>query len=102
MIAGGLTMPIKPVSHWHFWWRRWSTWLAFVNAMLQGYIFSQPILLIGLFGFAPDGWRIPIAVSAAVLAFVLPVVVVNLRQPALKEKCDAERPKPAAARRRQR
>jgi len=74
------------VTHWRLWWRRWSTWLAALNSIFVGYVFSQPILVIGLIGFAPGKWQIPLAFGAAFAAFALPVIVTHIRQPALKEK----------------
>ncbi len=77
------------IENWRvLWWRRWSTWLAALNGLFVGYVFSQPILVIGLIGFAPDGWLVPLAVGAAILAFGLPVLVAHISQPKLREKCE--------------
>lgn len=78
---------MRLVNHWRMiWWRRWSTWLAALNGLFVGYVFSQPILVIGLLGFAPDGWLIPLAVGTGFFAFVLPVIVSHISQPKLVEK----------------
>jgi hypothetical protein len=82
---------MKLVQHWRLWWRRWSTWLAAINAIFVGHVFTQPILVVGLIGVAPGKWTIPLAVVTALLAFGLPVLVAHLSQPKLKAKCDAER-----------
>lgn len=88
----------KLIEYWRsIWWRRWSTWMAGLNAIFVGYVFSQPILVIGLLGFIPYGHlQIFVVVIAATLAFVLPVFVATLKQPALdakiEEKKDAEPP----------
>lgn len=74
------------INNWRaIWWRRWSTWLAGLNAVFVGYVFSQPVLVIGLIGFAPAGWIVPLAIIAALAAFALPVLVAQIRQPALDQ-----------------
>lgn len=36
---------MKMVQGWkHYWWRRFSTWLAAINGIFVGYVFSQPVL----------------------------------------------------------
>lgn len=77
---------MKLISHWRLWWRRASTWLAALNALFVAYVFSQPVLVVGLIGFAPGEWIVPIAVVAALLAFGLPVLVAQIKQPRLAEK----------------
>ena len=66
---------MKLIAHWRLWWRRASTWLAALNALFVAYVFSQPVLVVGLIGFAPGEWIVPIAAVAALLAFGLPVLV---------------------------
>ncbi len=77
---------MRLVAHWRLWWRRASSWLAFVNGLLTYYVFSQPILVVGLLGFSPGEWLVPLAVGAALLAFGLPILVANISQPKLAEK----------------
>lgn len=82
---------MKMVKNWeYYWWRRFSTWLAALNAIFVGYVFSQPVLVIGLIGFAPDGWILPLAAGASLLAFVLPVVVTHVAQPRMQAKVKAK------------
>lgn len=82
---------IELVEHWRFWWKRWSSWLAILNGMLVGHVFSQPILVIGLIGFSPGEYQVPLAIGAGFLAFLLPVIVANIRQPKLAATVKAER-----------
>lgn len=77
---------MRLIAHWRLWWRRASTWLAALNALFVAYVFSQPVLVVGLIGFAPGEWIVPIAVVAALLAFGLPVLVAQISQPKLAEK----------------
>lgn len=80
---------MQMIANWRkLWWRRWSTWLAAVNAILVAHVFSQPILVVGLLGFAPGPWILPIAIIAAVLAFGLPVLVAQIKQPKLEKHCE--------------
>lgn len=82
---------MKLIAHWqHMWFRRVSTWLAALNAIFVGYVFSQPVLVIGMIGFAPDGWILPLAAGASLLAFVLPVVVTHVAQPRMQAKVKAK------------
>lgn len=57
------------------WWKKLSSWLAGLNGLLVTYVFSQPILVVGLLGFAPGKWLVPLAATLGFLAFVLPVLV---------------------------
>ena len=77
---------MKLIAHWRLWWRRASTWMAALNGLFVAYVFSQPVLVVGLIGFAPGEWIVPIAVVAALLAFGLPVLVAQIKQPKLAEK----------------
>lgn len=77
---------VKLIAHWRLWWRRASTWLAALNGLFVAYVFSQPVLVIGLLGFAPGEWLVPLAIVAALLAFGLPVLVAQIKQPKLAEK----------------
>ena len=77
---------VKLIAHWRLWWRRASTWLAALNGLFVAYVFSQPVLVIGLLGFAPGEWLVPLAILAALLAFGLPVLVAQIKQPKLAEK----------------
>jgi hypothetical protein len=79
-------MKLTLVAHWRLWWRRASTWLAAANGLLAGYVFSQPVLIVGLLGFSPGEFVIPIAVVVGLLAFGLPVLVAHISQPKLAAK----------------
>lgn len=82
---------MKMVQGWkHYWWRRFSTWLAAINGIFVGYVFSQPVLVVGLIGFAPTEWAMPLACGAGFLAFALPVLVAHIAQPKMQAKVQAK------------
>lgn len=82
---------MKLIDNWRtIWFRRVSTWLAAVNGMFVAYVFSQPVLVVGLLGFAPGEWIIPLAATLGFLAFVLPVIVAHWPQPKLHAKIKAK------------
>lgn len=83
---------MKFIEYWKtIWWRRWSTWLAGLNGLFVTYVFSQPILVIGLLGFSPAGWTIPLAIFLGLMAFGLPVLVAQIQQPALAAKIEEKK-----------
>lgn len=88
---------MKLIANWQrIWFRRVSTWLAALNGVFVGYVFSQPILVIGLLGFAPGELLMPLAIGAGFFAFVLPVIVTHVAQPKMRarieEKTNADQP----------
>lgn len=83
---------MKLIANWQrIWFRRVSTWLAALNGIFVGYVFSQPILVIGLIGFAPGELLMPLAIGAGFFAFVLPVIVAHVAQPKLRAKIEDKR-----------
>jgi len=75
----------KLVSHWRLWWWRWSTWLAGLNAALWANLTAKSGLLLGFIPFLPANWR-GVAVGATfAIAFIVPVLVVHIRQAKLAE-----------------
>ena len=86
------------IDNWRMiWWRRWSTWIAGLNALFVTYVFSQPVLVVGLLGFSPDGWAVPLAIFLGLMAFGLPVLVAHTAQPKLEAKIEAKQNADAAA-----
>ena len=82
---------MKMVQGWkHYWWRRFSTWLAAINGIFVGYVFSQPVLVVGLIGFAPTEWAMPLAFGPGFLAVALPVLVAHVAQPKMRAKVEAK------------
>lgn len=80
---------MKLIANWHrICFRCVSTWLAALNGVFVGYVFSQPILVIGLIGFAPGELLMPLAIGAGFFAFVLPVIVAHVAQPKLRMKIE--------------
>lgn len=82
---------MKLIANWQrIWFRRVSTWLAAINGIFVGYVFSQPVLVVGLIGFAPTEWSMPLAGGAGFLAFALPVLVAHVAQPKMRAKVEAK------------
>lgn len=81
-------MKLRLVDNWRqMWWRRFSTYLAALNGFFVAYVFSQPILVIGLVGFVPFGvLQVVLAAALGFFAFVLPVLVAHTDQPKMREK----------------
>lgn len=83
---------INLIDNWRIiWWRRWSTWLAALNALFVSY----QVLVLGIIGFAPDGWRWPLAVLSGVIAFGVPVLTALIKQPKLEAKLQEKTDGPA-------
>ena len=83
---------MKLIANWQrICFRCVSTWLAALNGIFVGYVFSQPILVIGLIGFAPGELLMPLAIGAGFFAFVLPVIVAHVAQPKLRAKIEDKR-----------
>lgn len=78
-------MSIQLVAHWRLWWRRWSTWLASIPALIAGYLTAYPNELRGLVAYVPDEWRPVASILVSLLVFAVPVIVANLRQAKLVE-----------------
>ena len=81
---------MRMIDGWRqLWWRKWSTWLA-AAAGLATYISTSPAssyLVIGLIAYIPANVRGFAAGAIAVLVFVVPTLVANLKQ----DKLDADR-----------
>lgn len=82
------------VAHWRLWWRRWSTWASGFNAALWTAITAKSGMLLGFLPFlsyVPAQWRGFAAGALATLTFaatfVVPIIITNMRQPKLAEKC---------------
>lgn len=78
-------MKLELVAHWRLWWRRWSTWLAGVPAIIAGYLVQNPNDLRGLVAYVPDEWKPLASVLVSLIVFAVPVIVANLRQAKLVE-----------------
>ena len=74
------------VSHWRLWWRRWSTWLAGLNAALWAYITAHSGMLLGFLPFVNREWRGIATGAVFAIMFVVPVLVRHIKQPAIKDK----------------
>lgn len=82
-------MKLQFVAHCRLWWKRWSTWLAGLFALIVGTLTADPSLLLAVISYLPERWRLIASVGVALLVFVVPVLVANLRQPKLVEQRDA-------------
>lgn len=81
---------MKLIAGWRHWWRRWSTWLAGINAALWATITAQSGLLLGFIPFLPPRWQWAAVVLTFVITFIAPVLVAQIKQKKLEEKRDAE------------
>lgn len=78
-------MKLQFVAHCRLWWKRWSTWLAGLFALIVGYFTAYPGQLIGLVAYVPEQWRPIASVAVSFTVFVVPVIINNLRQTKLME-----------------
>jgi hypothetical protein len=76
---------LKLVGHWRLWWRRWSTWLAGLNAALWANLTAKSGLLLGFIPFVPASWRGMAVGATFAVTFIVPVLVVHIRQTKLAE-----------------
>ena len=79
---------MKLVENWALWWCKASSWLAALNGLFVSYVFSQPMLVLGLLGFVPGAWLLPLAALLGLLAFGLPVLVAHIAQPKLQARIE--------------
>ena len=78
---------MKLVAEWRLWWRKWTTWLAAMAAGVAASLVAAPTMVLGFIAFIPDGMRAFAAGAVAVLVFVVPVLIANIKQ----GKLDAHR-----------
>lgn len=76
-------MKLEFVDQWRLWYRRWSTWLAAAYASVTGVMFAYPNLLVSLIQQFPGQARGFTAGAVAAICFLVPVFLVNVRQPKL-------------------
>lgn len=90
-------MKIQFVDHWVTQLKnRISIKVAAVFAVVVGLLTANPIIVVGLIGFLPDGiWKWVVALGVAIIVFAIPTLVSLIKQPKLQEKLeqkDAEKP----------
>jgi hypothetical protein len=76
---------MKLISEWRLWWRRWSTWLAGVNAALWASITAKSGMLLGFIPFLPPRWQWAGVALTFVITFIAPVLVAQIKQKKLEE-----------------
>lgn len=76
----------KPTADWPLAWRKWSTWLAGLNAALWAYITAHTGLLLGFIPFVSSDYRGFAAGAVFVVGVILPVLAVHIRQTKLEGK----------------
>lgn len=82
-------MKLQFVTHCRLWWKRWSTWLAGLFALIVGTLTADPGILLAVVSYLPERWRLIASIGVALLVFVVPVLVANLRQTKLVEQRNA-------------
>lgn len=70
---------------WPFFWRKWSSWLAAVNAAAWAYVTTHTGLLLGFIPFLSRSYQGFAAGAVFVAAVVIPILAVHIRQPAVRE-----------------
>jgi hypothetical protein len=75
------------------WWIQFkgkaSIKLAAVFAVIVGVLTANPILVVGLIGFLPDGlWKWVIGLAVALVVFAIPALASVWRQPKLTAKVE--------------
>jgi len=75
----------KLTIDWPFFWRKWSTWLAGINASLWTYVTAHSGMLLGFVPFVSRSYQGFAAGVVFVLAFIVPVIAVHIKQPAVRE-----------------
>lgn len=71
------------------WWRRWSTWLAGLNAALWASITAKSGMLLGFIPFLPPRWQWAGVAATFVITFIAPVLVAQIKQKKLEEARNA-------------
>ena len=81
---------MKLVPNWQLWWRKWSTWISGLYALVTATMFAHPTILVGLVAIFPMDYRGWFAGALAVLIFVIPVIAVHILQPKLHAKSQGQ------------
>lgn len=87
---------MKLVENARLWWRKWSSWAAAFNSALLTTLIAKSGMLFSFAAFlpfVPGHWRGftagMLAALTALLAFIVPVVIAQIKQPKLECKPDA-------------
>lgn len=81
---------MKLINGWRLWWRRWSTWLAGLNAALWASITAKSGMLLGFIPFLPFRLQWLAVVLTFAITFIAPVLVAQVKQKKLEEKRNGE------------
>lgn len=72
---------MKLIENWAtIWWKRWSTWLAAVNAALLPLVVANSQTLFGFIDRLPPIARVPLVIAGMVVTFVVPVLTAHVKQ----------------------
>lgn len=75
----------KPTIDWPFFWRKWSTWLAGLNAALWAHITATSGMLLGFVAFIPLKLQIPAVIAVFLIGWIIPVVAAHIRQSKVRD-----------------
>lgn len=70
----------KPTVDWPFFWRKWSTWLAGLNAALWAHVTATSGFLLGFAMFIPPYLQTPAVIAVFIVGWIIPLVVTHIRQ----------------------
>lgn len=76
----------KPTADAPVFWRKWSTWLAGLNAAAWAHVTATSGALLGFVAFIPGYLQIPAVLAVFVIGWIIPVAVAHVRQTKLDAK----------------
>lgn len=71
------------------WWKRWSTWLAGLNATILTVLSANQGMAFNFAAVLPQPWRMFALIGLWIALFGVPVLTAQLKQPNLPVKPDA-------------
>lgn len=70
---------------WPFFWHKWSSWLAGLNAAAWAYVTAHSGLLLGFIPFVSRSYQGFTAGVVFVIAVVVPILTVHIRQQKVRD-----------------
>jgi hypothetical protein len=82
------------VDDCRFWWKRWSSWLAYLWGFVGAFFWLDPSWMTSLVAAIPGDVRMTTSPVIWIALAGLPILITNLKQKKLAEakaKCEAEK-----------
>lgn len=70
-------------------WKKWSTWLAGLNAAAWAYVTATSGSLLGFVFWIPRAYQVPAVIAIFIIGWVLPVITAHIKQSNIQGKTDA-------------